>query len=743
MNTAARPTAAAANGTADPVNPVTHEVIRHKLWSINAEGATTVEHVSGSPVVHATDYNFGIYTASGEMAVIGTYLLTPVYTGAMAIEEFQRRYDDIEPGDVFIINDPYIAAMHQNDVQFCAPVFRDGELVAWLGCMAHQVDLGGMDPGSWCTTATDVYQEGIRIPPGRIVRKGTVNQELWDTIVANSRMAGTVANDFRAFLAGLRVAERRFHELCDRYGSGQVRTTMERTLDHSEADLRAMLSELPDGVYEHTSYLDRPDGSGNDGDQGIELLEVPCRMEKTGDRLVFDFSGSSPQSPAYGMTTRGGLLGAVATLMLCTFGSEIPWNHGIMRPVEVKAPDGLCVTAVEPMPVSGGAAGANWTATCSAGGAIAKMLSFSEKYESFAFGPSDGSWQLSQFGGADQHGQPFASMYMDSLMWGGPAFSFRDGVDAGGAMVILGGGATDAEQQEMRHPLMYLWRRQVPDSGGAGTYRGGNGIQFALTPIDTPEVTGVLGTHGVSLPNRTGLFGGLPGSCARFERVTSAAPLDRLATGRAVTRLADLDGSHETLPGVSPAARIAHGDVFECTVQNGGGYGDPLLRDPARVAADVERHAVTPGAADRLYGVALAPDGRVDEPATAARRERIREDRRARMTAPATGSPAAPGIRTVTGEPTGIWGSALITVPGPGGPSAACRHCGTGLGSLSDGWEGLAGRVTLGPDDLGRDVRVHDELTVVAHVCPHCVTSLWVDTEPVAGKPWRDFAQRA
>ena len=328
-------------------------------------------------------------------------------------------------------------------------------------------------------------------------------------------------------------------------------------------------------------------------------------------------------------------------------------------------------------------------------------------------------------------------MYMDSLMWGGPAFSFRDGVDAGGAMVILGGGATDVEQQEMGHPLMYLWRRQVPDSGGAGTYRGGNGVQFALTPIDPPEVTGVLGTHGVSLPNRTGLFGGLPGSCARFERVTSAAPLDRLAGGRAITRLADLDGSHETLPGVSPAARIAHGDVFECTVQNGGGYGDPLLRDPARVAADVERHAVTPEAAARLYGVDLTPDGGVDEPATTARRERIRADRRARMTAPAAPAPA------VTGEPTGIWGSALRTFPGPDGPSAACRHCGAGLGSLADGWEGLAGRVTLGPDDLGRDVRVHDALTAVAYVCPHCVTSLWVDTEPVAGKPWRDFDPRA
>jgi N-methylhydantoinase B len=719
------------------VDPVTFEVIRHKLWSINSEGATTVEHVSGSPVVHATDYNFGIYTAAGEMAIIGTYLLTPIYTGAMAIEVFLDRFDDIEPGDVFIINDPYLAAMHQNDVQFCKPVFRDGEIAAWLGCMAHQVDLGGMDPGSWCTTATDVFQEGIRIPPGRIVRRDVLNQELWDTIVLNSRMHHTVANDFRAFLAGLRVAEQRFHELCDRYGAGPVRATMERTLDNSESELRAMLRELPDGVYEHTSYLDRPDGSGADGDEGIELLQVPCRMEKTGDRIVFDFSGSSPQSPAYGMTTRGGLLGAVATLMLCTFGSDIPWNHGLMRPVEVVAPDGLCVTAVEPMPVSGGAAGANWTATCSAAGAIAKMLSFSETYADHAFGPSDGSWQLNQFGGIDQHGEPFASMYMDSLLWGGPAFSFRDGVDTGGSMVILGGGATDVEQQEMRHPLLYLWRRQVPDSGGAGTFRGGNGIQFALTPIDTSEVTGVLGTHGVALPNRTGLFGGLPGSCAKFERVTGSGVLDRLREGRPVASLTELGGDHQVLSGVAPAARIAHGDVFECTVQNGGGYGDPLLRDPARVAADVEAGAVSSDAAWRLYGVALheGADGiDVDEAATQARRSEIREVRRARMTTPARRT--AP---VAAGEPTGIWGAALATRTTPDGLVASCRHCGETLGLLDEGWESLAGRVVLGADDLGSRVDVHDDLVAVAYVCPHCVTSLWVDTEPVAGKTWKDF----
>jgi N-methylhydantoinase B len=306
-------------------------------------------------------------------------------------------------------------------------------------------------------------------------------------------------------------------------------------------------------------------------------------------------------------------------------------------------------------------------------------------------------------------------------------------------MVILAGGTTDVEQQEMRHPLLYLWRRMVPDSGGAGTYRGGNGIQFALTPIDTEQVTGVLGTHGVTLPNRTGIFGGLPGSCARFERVSGANPLDRLRSGHRVATLTELDGEHQVLPGVAPAARIAHGDVFECTVQNGGGYGDPILRDPAKVASDVESGAVSSIAARQLYGVALR-DGEVDQAGTDTLRAQVRERRRAHMTGPRRGDAGV-----AVGEPIGTWGASLVIRESgapSAGPVAACRHCGQPLGPLDDGWEAIAGRIRLDADDIGPRVEVHSDLAAVAYVCPHCVTALWVEVEPASGKTWRDFASQ-
>jgi N-methylhydantoinase B len=705
---------------APKIDPITFEVVRHRLWSINQEGSQTVIHVSGSPVVHATDYNFGIYTRDGEMAVIGIYLLVPIYTGAMAIREFISRWSVIEPGDVFIINDPYLAAEHQNDVQFCAPFFYKGELVAWTGCMAHQVDLGGSDPGSWCPTATDVYQEGLRIPPGKIVSAGKVNQELWDIIIANSRMPFTVSNDFTAFLAAHRVAQERLTELCDKYGADTVTQVMQQSIEDSERKFRSLLMELPDGEFYHESYLDRPAA-----DNSTEVLTIRCKMTKSQDRLVFDFNGSSPQVTGYGNATRAGTVGAVATLMLCVFGSSISWNHGLMRPVEVIADDRLCVTATLPAPVSGGAAGANWVAMNAAAGCLSKMLSFHETYAQYAFGPGDGSWQLAQFGGLNQYGEPYAAMYLDSLLWGGPAFAFRDGVDSGGAMVILGGGTQDVEQQEVMQPLMYLWRREVPNSGGAGRHRGGNGIEFALTPIDTDEVIGTLATHGVALPNRTGIFGGYPGSCARYEVARVPNLFEKLAQGKVIHRLADLSESYRVLPSVTSNYRFYPGDIVNTVLQNGGGYGDPLDRPVDQVVRDVLTGAVTSDWAARVYGVIVA-GGAADAAATERQRQEIRRQRLAAMIPPKV-RPDPASVNIKPGPDVRSWGDSLIVEWKANGIDLFCLHCKTFLGTTRADWKDVVGIIRSAGNQFGPLVVADNPVWMEQYICPHCGASLWVD----------------
>ncbi|MHB1629868.1 MAG: hydantoinase B/oxoprolinase family protein [Bacilli bacterium] len=715
------------------IDPITYEIIRHKLWSINEEGSATMIHVSGSPVVHATDYNFGIYTAEGEMAVIGVYLLVPIYTGYMAIQEFIRRFDSIDSGDVFIINNPYVAAEHQNDVQFCSPFFYDGELIAWTGCMAHQVDLGGMEPGSWCPRATDVFQEGLLIPPAKIVSKGQINQDLWNIIIENSRMPFTVSNDFTAFLAAHRVAQERLAQLCERYGGATVAHVMAQSIQATEQGFRDLLRSLPDGEFAHTSFLDQAETNG--------ILRIHCRMEKYQDTVTFDFNESSPQTLAYGNATRAGTVGAVATLMLALFGSKFPWNHGLMRPVRVLANDGLCVTAIPPAPVSGGAAGANWVAMTAAAACIAKMVSFSAEYGYLAFGPGDGSWQLAQFGGLNQYGEPFAAMYLDSLLWGGPAFPFRDGVDSGGAMVILGGGTEDVEQQELLQPLLYLWRREVPDSGGAGRFRGGNGIEFALTSIDTDEVIATLATHGVSVPLRTGIFGGYPGACARYELVRGTDLEERMRQGTSVMRLQELCGDYKVLPAVTTGLLMKKGDVVNVIVQNGGGHGDPLQRNPERVLLDVQKGSVTNEAALSLYGVVIR-DHQLDGMATENLRRELREKRLQAMTPPRGAAQQDAGQRGLGSEMEGnssVWGNALKFVENDAEKSVICNACGEYLGRLSSDWKDLAGIVKLAAEDLGTWIMIDDRMQAEQYICPHCGTSLWVDIVPVSGEHPQDF----
>ena len=347
------------------------------------------------------------------------------------------------------------------------------------------------------------------------------------------------------------------------------------------------------------------------------------------------------------------------------------------------------------------------------------------------------AWQLAQFGGINQYGEGFAAMYLDSLLWGGPAFSFRDGVDSGGAMVILGGGTQDVEQQEVGQPLLYLWRREMRDSGGAGRHRGGNGIEYAMTPIDTDGVTGVLASHGIKLPNRTGIFGRYPGSCAHYEVVRNSDITKILASGKMVDRLDAIGGHYEVLGSVSAGVPVPRGDVVNIRLQNGGGYGDPLDRAPEAVARDVRNGSVSPETANALYGVMIV-DNSVDQAATTARRKEIRSNRLAAMRPPRVAGGGSDRANNGAAIP---WGDSLVIQShGQHSTTVACKHCGAALGPLQADWRDLAGIVTLTCEQFGPYVEVHDDLVAEQFVCPSCAASLWVEVLSPSAPPAPDFA---
>jgi N-methylhydantoinase B len=710
------------------LDPITFEVIRHRLGSINQEVSTTIMHASGSPVVHATDYNFGIYMPNGDIAISGAFYMIPLCTMTMMIQFINERFaGEIHEGDVFVTNDPFLASVHQNDVQLVAPFFHGGRIVAWTGCMAHLLDVGGKEPGSWVPDAKSCFEEGLRIPILKIVDAGTLNRGMWDIILGSSRIPMFVANDFSALLASHRVSHERLREVCGRYGADAVFDTMVQSIADTETEMRAQLRRLPDGEFSHVMHYDH-DGHTN------EVFRIACTMRKKGDELVFDIRDAHPQILGMGNASRAGTLGAIATALLGTFGQELDWNAGLLAPISILLGERTIISAELPSPISAGSVTANWIASAAATVCVAKMMAFTPEFADYVTGPADGSWLLAQFGGLNQAGEPFATMYMDSLGWGGPAFRSRDGVDTGGSLIVPAGGFNDVELHEKTAPMIYLWRRELPDSGGAGQFRGGNGIEYALAVYDSELIFSTLASHGAALPDQVGVLGGYPGSVCGYELVRGGGWKAHLAEKGRVGTIAELAGEHRKLP-TKISLQLFPGDVVNMIVQNGGGYGDPLLRDPARVERDVRDGAISRATAAGVYGVQIGEAGAVDPEQTTRLRKEIRRARQADAELPKSRAevarpPAGDGLR---------WGDAIVVHASEGALNLTCGHCHTAIGGFRDNWREAAAVRHPKAAELGPHVRLDERFIFDQLICPHCATSLWVDVRKCDEAPPVDF----
>lgn len=710
-----------------PVDPILFEVIRHRLWSINEEGSSTLCHASGSPVVHGSDYNFSIYTANGDIAVCGTFYMIPMYTMSVQIQLVLEKFKgDIHPGDVFITNDPFVCGVHQNDCLFVAPFFHGGELVGWTGAQAHVIDIGGAAPGGWVPDATSCYEEGVRIPLQRLVDKGKLNQGMWDVILYNSRIPFFLGSDFSAFLSAHRVAQERLTELCDQYGAAAFVSVADQLIKDTEATTRAMLRKLPDGVFTHVTWFDH-DGHANN------LYKIACTMTKEGDELTFDFSDTDPTIIGMGNATMTGTLGAVGTVMMGSFGQEIGWNAGLMAPVTIIHGKKTVLSAELPAPISAGSVAANFLAAACASVCVGNMMSFSPDYDDYVCGPPDGSWLLTMFGGTNQYEEQFAIMFMDSLGWGGPAHSWRDGVDSGGSLVIGSGGFNDVELHEKTSPIIYLWRREVPDSGGAGRFRGGNGIEYATTAYDVPEVQGSFCSHGVSLPQLVGIQGGYPGNVCGYQISRGSTWFEDMAKGKAAVAMESLGGKLEDLPAKS-TFMMKFGDVVNNVVQNPGGYGDPVTRPYDLIARDVKDGRCKADVALKVYGAVVDKAGEVDVAASDKLRKEIRAKRLADSKAgadmfkkPVKTDPKA--IRSMWGTSIGITDKEHV----------CCLHCQSEIGRLNGNWRNSVAVRHPGYEELGPLLKLDDRFVYDQFICPECATSLTVDVRMTGADVPNDF----
>jgi N-methylhydantoinase B len=704
---------------AGDLDPLTYEVVRHRLWAITEEMADALKRMSGSIVVtDCNDFNACVLDETGDEVQIGLYNTQLSASIDMAVKwtlENRAANPGIVDGDMFLTTDPWVGGgVHQNDVSVFGAIFWEGELFAWTSAVAHQLDLGGVAPGSWTPKSRDVFWESLPLPPIKIYEGGRLRSDAEDCYLRRSRVPRLVALDLRAKIGANNVGRERIRALVAKYGPDTVKAVMKRMMDDAEARLRARLRELPDGRWTSVAYQDQ----AREGDRGV--YKVVCAMTKSDDRLTFDFRGTDPEVEGLINCTYGGMRGGVMVIMLTMLCGDIPWAPGgISRCVEIVSDEGTINNATFPAGVSKASIASSWATQSAVGECVAAMLDTHSTHRKRLMSVCCGTFDLALMSGIDQHEHPFITLLGDSMAGGLGARVDLDGVDTGGMQNISQARIPDVEMAEFVYPLLYLWRREEPDSGGPGRLRGGLGGSSCFLLQDAPQRSIGLTTSstGKAVPQAPGISGGYPSNTA-FDLVFRGTTVrEKLARGELPRDLDEIDGELELLPPELDTG-VGWSDVVYVNWQGGGGYGDPLLRDPAAVAADVAEGKVTEAGARDVYGVVVG-----DPEATEARRRELREERG-----------GAPGPRNADVDAAPVDDNVALDAGG----DSLCRHCGALVGRaggafLDQAVERLGTPALAGPQIRGNPAEhVDAEIVFRQLCCPGCLTALQTEVIPVA-----------
>lgn len=602
------------------------EIGLHRLWQITEEMGITLTRTSGSIVtIDSRDYMTALYDSAGNSIISGCGVIFHTTAFAKAVKFLMQEDSEdsgIEEGDVFILNEPYVAALHNADVAAFTPIFYEHNLVAWSASMTHKMDIGGIDPGGSSPNARNVFQEGIRFKRLKLVERGRFRKDVFDFILNCVRDPGMVGMDFKAQIAAGETARKRVTELIDDYGVANFETLSHYAIQYAEDKFRARLKELPDGMWSTVLYQDG-DGLSD------KIYEVPLTMTKKGEKLIFDFTGTSEQAPcSINSTANGapsGVFGAIAPL-LCY---DMPWNQGVINLMEVVVPEATILNAKFPAPCSTATTGGCMLAFDAALITISQMLSCSEEYKEEATAQWSSSSPGFRIAGVNRDGRYFVANIMENLCGGGGATRSNDGVDIAGKPWTPQNTLPNVESLELQFPILYLFRRMVPDSSGAGKFRGGAAGELAMVLYECPERKVEICTVGMGYEplQGYGLCGSYPSHNIKLMVKRGSDILEKLNHGDLIRGSDDLSGVMNVLAGKC-TFWLGETDVLFQEWNGGGGYGDPIERDPESVKSDVANGLVSLKYARQVYGVVLVPDtGEIDRGKTLSRRKYIRNQR--------------------------------------------------------------------------------------------------------------------
>ena len=726
----------------DALDPLTYEVVRHRLWSITEEMGEALKRMSGSPIVtDCNDFDFAVCDELGQEVQIGLY--NTMLAGAVDLAVFwtlqhRSRSPGINEGDMFLCNDPWVGGgLHQSDVIVYQPIFHEGKLFAWTSAVCHEPDLGGVGLGSFSPAAQDVFSESLPTPPVKIVRGGELQRDVVDLWTRRSRVPLLVGLDLRAKIGANNVGRGRMKAVIEQYGADTVKAVMKRMMSDAESRLKDKLKKLPDGTWTASGYQDQ----SHEGDRRLHKITVA--MTKKEDRLSFDFTGTDKQSGVINCTYAG-MRGGVMLALLPMLCGDIPWAAGgLMRCFDLVSEEGTINNATFPAAVGRGPIGPAWLTGTLVAECMSRMLDRSPAAAGMNAKPQGaccGTWDTAIFAGLDQRGAqpvPFLNIFMDPMAGGYGARPDADGMDTGGLFCIPMGRIPDTEMSEFLYPMITLWRREEPDSGGPGRHRGGVSASIAVTSHGTHFPIGlVLASAGKAVSQNRGLAGGYPGNTGVDVLVRGTSMETLFGDGKIPATLEELEarGGTREIGQNYAHGYIAPGEVFFMHWQGGGGYGDPLRREPSAVAADVAELRVTRGAAKTIYGVVLGLDGAVDEQATAAARESLRGDRKKRsQTKTSTSATADKVLDLASGRRLD---DNLVEVHQAGGHQIACAHCGQQLGDARADAELALARYEgasseAGPNVHGEPSVYVDEAVVFRQLsCPRCATAIFSSIVP-------------
>ncbi|UCB44823.1 MAG: hydantoinase B/oxoprolinase family protein [Spirochaetota bacterium] len=523
------------------------------------------------------------------------------HTAKWTIEEMGM--DNIAPGDVIIHNDSYRGGCHLPEHMIMKPVFLDGELFGFVGNMGHVAEIGGKAPGSFAADATDIYQEGLRLPPIKLMEKGEYVKDVWKMIMTNHRTPYNTWGDFHAMIGSLQVAEKRLAGLVERYGREYIEEGSRLLMDYSARRLRAEIEEIPDGTYHAINWLE---------DDGVsaEMIQIEVTVTVRGDEVIVDFTGSSPQVKGPINCTWVVSASVVYIAILSLTDPYIPRNSGAFRPIKIIAPPGTVVNVQHPGPCVAG----NTDSQIKLIDLILSALSQAIPRKITA--GSGGSSSNFLIGGVHPDtGQYYSNYSFDGQGTGGTAF--KDGNDA---EIPRHGNCRNSpiEVFEGRYSLLTLEYKLVNDSGGPGRNRGGLGIS-RIYEVTAPEVT-ISALFDRFKIKPWGLFGGKEGT-------NSSLTIKKKGDNRWRT-FAEVYGRPSASKFTN--AVVTKGDLIHIVTPGGGGFGDPLDRNPELVLEDVKEGYVSLESAKRDYGVVIVKTNKmyqINQEATRAERERLRAAR--------------------------------------------------------------------------------------------------------------------